>query len=110
MYYYVPIVLGMFVAGFGMYMYIVAEPDIGESMYTTGVFDRIEDGGQAVILLEAWKKEYKVPIETLPPGSQVHMWFDVCVKEDNIKMLRINYRETKNARDKISKGQEKLRK
>lgn len=40
-----------------------------------GFFDRIEDGGHAVILVEEEGIELVFPADRLPEGSRVNSWF-----------------------------------
>jgi len=113
MHYYFPVVIGMFITGFGMYSSCTdQETDIvantEKTIYLTGVFDRIEDGEQAVILIKELKKEQTVPLDTLPPGSRVHMWYDVLLNEAELKVIRVNHQATKKAWDKVREGQERL--
>jgi hypothetical protein len=107
MYYFSSLMISMIVASFGTCSDTEAF-DV-EEMELTGVFDRIEDGERAVILMEELNKERVVPIYTLPPGSKVNIWFDVIAHGEKLEVMRINHGATQEALKKIREGQRKLR-
>ncbi|MBP1949823.1 DUF3006 family protein [Virgibacillus litoralis] len=53
---------------------------VNTELFTTGVLDRIEDGNQAVILLEELQEELVVPLYTLPPGSTPNIWLRIKMR------------------------------
>ena len=97
----------MIVAGFGVFSQ--TETSGLDETSLPGVLDRIEDGQQAVILIEALEKEWVVPMHALPPGSKVNMWFDMKLNGEKFEVLRINHGATKKALRKGREGQRKLR-
>lgn len=54
-----------------------------------GVFDRIEDGGIAVILIEEEGWQFTVPVDELPAGSKVHAHFDVTVEDGVVTSIAL---------------------
>lgn len=54
-----------------------------------GYFDRIENN-LAVILVEKIKKQYAVPLSSLPPGSKPGMWFSLEIIEGKLENLKID--------------------
>src|SRR5690625_5187042 len=107
LYYFYAVILSMIVAGFGVFSH--TETSGLDETSLLGVLDRIEDGHQAVILIEALEKEWIVPMHQLPPGSKVNMWFDMKLNGKKPEVLRINYGVTKRALEKGREGQRKLR-
>lgn len=55
-----------------------------------GMLDRIEDGSNAVILLEESGREIIVPISRLPEGSRVHSWFAITMNEGEIEAIEVD--------------------
>ncbi|MFB4168474.1 DUF3006 domain-containing protein [Virgibacillus sp. JSM 102003] len=51
--------------------------NFNSELITTGVLDRIEDGNQAVILLEELQQELVVPMHMLPLGSRPNTWLQI---------------------------------
>ncbi|SDQ19715.1 DUF3006 domain-containing protein [Virgibacillus salinus] len=56
------------------------DSDVNSELITAGVLDRIEDGNQAVILLEELQQELVVPMHTLPPGSTPNTWLQIKMR------------------------------
>lgn len=56
------------------------DSDVNSGLITTGVLDRIEDGNQAVILLEELQQELVVPMHTLPPDSAPNTWLRIKMR------------------------------
>jgi hypothetical protein len=54
------------------------------------MLDRIEDGSNAVILLEDYGREIVVPISRLPEGSRVHSWFTITMEEEEIVSIEVD--------------------
>ena len=65
-----------------------------------GMLDRIEDGFNAVILLEEQKREIVIPITQLPAGSQVNSWFTITLENGEIASIEAdeNLAQEKSAR------------
>lgn len=68
-----------------------------------GVFDRIEDDNQAIILIEKAHIALVIPIQSLPLNSQVNMWFTVELLEGTYRIVAIDYKTTK-AQEQRSSG------
>ncbi len=56
------------------------DSNVNSELNTIGVLDRIEDGNQAVILLEELQQELVVPMYTLPPGSIPNTWLQIKIR------------------------------
>ncbi|TWT02393.1 DUF3006 family protein [Planomicrobium sp. CPCC 101079] len=67
-----------------------------------GMLDRIEDGSNAVILLEEYGREIVIPASQLPEGSQVHSWFTITMNEGEVVSIEVdeNLAKAKAARAK----------
>jgi hypothetical protein len=55
-----------------------------------GMLDRIEDGFNAVILLEERGREIIVPVSRLPEGTQIHSWFTITMEEEEIVSIEVD--------------------
>lgn len=55
-----------------------------------GILDRIENGRQAVILIEEEQREIIFPADRLPPGSKVNSWFDIVVENEEITSISLD--------------------
>ena len=52
-----------------------------------GYLDRIEDGGKAVIILEAQGFEIVLPVRNLPEGSRVNSWFRISEENGDFSFV-----------------------
>lgn len=75
-----------------------------------GVLDRIEDGNQAVILIEEVQKALIIPLSDLPPKSKVNTFFNIKEHNGNYKILSIDEYATQKEAKKSEDLMEKLRK
>lgn len=74
-----------------------------------GILDRIEDGDQAVILIEEIQKALIVPLNELPTGSKVNTFFHVQERGGNYKITSIDSESTRREAKKSEDLIEKLR-
>jgi hypothetical protein len=75
-----------------------------------GVLDRMEDGEQAVILIETNNKTIIVSQKTLPVGSQINMWFNIELVNHTYRILSIDDYETEKNHQKSTHLMNKVRK
>lgn len=68
-----------------------------------GILDRIEDGRQAVILIEEEQREIVFPADRLPPGSKVNSWFDIVLEDEEITSISLDA-ETAAAKERQVQG------
>lgn len=67
-----------------------------------GYLDRIEDGGKAVIILEAQGFEIVLPVKNLPEGSRVNSWFRIS--EENGDFSFVLDEDERNRREGLADG------
>lgn len=77
--------------------------------YMQGILDRIEDGDQAVILIEEIQKALVIPMCELPKGSKEGTYFNVEEKGGQYHVLSINKEATEKEAQKSIDLMEKLR-
>lgn len=85
---------------------------IGSSERVTlyqGVLDRIEDNGQAVILIESIPKMLVIPLSSLPPDSEENMWFTIRKTSNTYQVISIDYQTTMRQRERSSQLLQQLR-
>lgn len=75
-----------------------------------GVLDRIEDGNNAVILIEDIEQEVIMPVGNLPDGSKEGVWFSIEFDEKNHKyiIVDIDHERTKKQLEKSIRLLKKL--
>jgi len=73
------------------------------------VLDRVEDGGQAVLLLGEEQVERVVPISRLPEGATPGTWLKVRFSGDQLIEAVIDPDATERARRRIRDKMEQLR-
>lgn len=74
-----------------------------------GILDRIEDGDQAVILVEEIQKALIIPLSELPKGSKEGTYFNLNEKGGQFYILSIDDETTKKEAQKSMDLMEKLR-
>lgn len=75
-----------------------------------GILDRIEDGDQAVILIEEVQKALIIPLKDLPKGSKENTFFHVKEFKGEYRIMSIDHEATKRKAKKAEDLMEKLRK
>lgn len=79
-------------------------------METNGVLDRITDDKYATILVEDLGKEFILNKEELPIGSKEGTWFNLIIKNEEIKNLTINQELTESRKISIEEKMGRLKK
>lgn len=74
-----------------------------------GFLDRIEDGEQAVILIDDVQKALVIPLADLPKGSQKGTYLNIKEKGGHFKVVSIDERAMKREAEKSIRLMEKLR-
>jgi len=74
-----------------------------------GVLDRFESEDQAVILIEEIQKALIIPKDELPKGSEQGTWFLIEEKNNQYKIISIDYETTRRQQEKADQLMEKLR-
>lgn len=75
-----------------------------------GILDRIEDGDQAVILIEKIQKALVIPVKDLPKGSKVNTFFRIKESNGNYEVTSIDHWATERKAKESEELLEKLRK
>lgn len=75
-----------------------------------GILDRIEDGDQAVILIEEIQLALVVPLSELPTGSKVNTYFHITEQHGDYKITSIDAEKTQKEAKKSEDLMDKLRK
>jgi len=78
-------------------------------MRMQGFLDRVEDGEQAVILIDDIQKALVIPIVELPKGSKEGTYFNIEEKSGQFRVLSIDKRATEREEKKSAMMMEKLR-
>ena len=73
-----------------------------------GVLDRFESEDQAVILIEEIQKALIIPKDELPKGSEQGTWFLIEEKNNQYKIISIDYETTRRQQEKADRLMEKL--
>lgn len=81
-----------------------------ETLSYQGVIDRIEDSGQAVILIDDLQRTFIVPKKHLPPNSKENMWVTVEMIGGIYKVTSVDHRMTKQQSQRTSELLKRLRK
>jgi hypothetical protein len=74
-----------------------------------GYLDRIEDNQYAVILVEEMKKEFIIPKEDLPQGSDENSYFEITIENEKITFLKLDEQTTLSEQEKVDDMMTKLR-
>jgi hypothetical protein len=74
-----------------------------------GYLDRIEENKLAIILVEELNREFVIPVEELPEGTQPQTWFDLVIIQDQIISIHMNHEKTASEQEKVSSVLSKLR-
>ncbi len=74
-----------------------------------GFLDRVEDGEQAVILIDDIQKALVIPMAELPKGSKEGTYFNIEEKSGQFRVLSIDKRATEREAKKSTIMMEKLR-
>lgn len=74
-----------------------------------GFLDRVEDGEQAVILIDDIQKALVIPMAELPKGSKEGTYFNIKEKSGQYRVLSIDKRATEREEKKSTIMMEKLR-
>ena len=75
-----------------------------------GILDRIEDGQNAVILLEQHEREIILPVEQLPAGSAIGSWFNIAMEDGEVSIILLDETTTAEKADHVSGLLKKLKK
>lgn len=75
-----------------------------------GILDRIEDGDQAVILIEEIQKALIIPLKDLPKGSKENTFFHIKEFSGDYRIMSIDHEATKRKAKESEDLMEKLRK
>lgn len=78
-------------------------------MFVKGVLDRIEDGNQAVILIDKVQTALVIPLEDLPKGSEVNTIFRIKERNGQYQIVSIDHETTRRQAQKTAELMEKLR-
>lgn len=73
------------------------------------VVDRIEDGGQAVLLVGEEEREHVVSGDRLPPGAKAGIWLRVRFSGGDLVCALIDAEETERAQQRVREKMERLR-
>ena len=74
-----------------------------------GYFDRVEENKHAVILVEELKKEFVIPVNKLPEGSQPKTWLDVKIADGQITSIHQDDEKTRSEQEKVDSLLSKIR-
>lgn len=74
-----------------------------------GILDRIEDGDQAVILVEEIQKALIIPLKDLPAGSKVNTFFHIKESNGDYQVTSIDDEATRREAQKSEDLMAKLR-
>lgn len=74
-----------------------------------GILDRIEDGDQAVILIEEIQKALIIPVKDLPKGSKVNTFFHIKELKGDYQITSIDHKATRKEAKKAEDLMAKLR-
>lgn len=74
-----------------------------------GYFDRMEENQHAVILVEAINEQFLINQSKLSAGSQTGMWFDLTLKDWNIRSIQHSNQTSLSANQKTNDLMEKIR-
>lgn len=81
-----------------------------DSRNLIGVVNRIEDGGQAVVLVEGLNKEYVILFDNyLELELRPNTWVNIHIVNGEIINLSINLKKTEKEREKVKKLVDRLR-
>lgn len=87
---------------------IIIQMEVDHPSYKA-VLDRFATEDKAVLLVEELNKEFIIPAEDLPPGSDVSMWFDVEVDGEQLRIDSMNWLFTEQEWEKARELVEKVR-
>ncbi len=79
-------------------MLTIADPGTGRTV--SGVLDRVEDNGQAVILIGELEKELVMPNKKLPPGSHENSWFQIKMLQGKFEVTSVDAEKTRREKEK----------
>lgn len=80
-----------------------------ENVYQA-VLDRFATEDQAVLLIEQIDREFIVPRERLPDGSDLHVWFTVSIEDEELMIQEIDLKKEDKQWQKIRRLMTYLRK
>lgn len=75
-----------------------------------GMLDRIEDGQNAVILLEQQDLEIVLPVAQLPEGSAIGSWFNITMEDGEVLAILPDETTSAEKADQAAGLMEKLKK